>query len=423
MTPELTLLVQALVILVLPVALWRVLRLRHGVPLVCVQILVGIALGPSVFGRFVPDLYGLVFSPATLMPLSGIATIAVLLFGYITGLHLEPAAFIGRGRAFAFVSCASVVVPTVAGFLGGLWIAGYLPGEVGAQVNPIGFAIAIGICIGVTALPVLGAILREMNLLGRPIGDFALGIAAVNDAVLWLLLAGLMTVLAGGTHDSLGLLVSLIGTPLYLAVMVRYVRPYLRRLTPYLLNDGRMNERALAAVCGVALGSAVVTQVLGLHYIFGAFVAGALMPRELRQLTLDRLQLVTIGILMPFFFMITGLRTFIDLGSSGFLVIMLLTTGLSVVGKLGGTMLAARLTGESWPTAFSLGALVQTKGLMELVVLTVLLDRGVISTSAFSALTLMAVITTLLAMPLARLGLRWIMPEARASTADKRVAA
>jgi Kef-type K+ transport system membrane component KefB len=270
---------------------------------------------------------------------------------------------------------------------------------------------------------VLGAILREMDLLGRPIGDYALGIAAVNDAVLWLLLAGLMTVLAGGTHDSLGLLVSLIGTPLYLAVMVRYVRPYLRHLTPYLLNDGRMNERALAAVCGVALGSAVVTQVLGLHYIFGAFVAGALMPRELRQLTLDRLQLVTIGILMPFFFMITGLRTFIDLGSSGVLVIMLLTTGLSVVGKLGGTMLAARLTGESWPTAFSLGALVQTKGLVELVVLTVLLDRGVISTSAFSALTLMAVITTLLAMPLARLGLRWIMPEARASTADKRVAA
>jgi Kef-type K+ transport system membrane component KefB len=119
--------------------------------------------------------------------------------------------------------------------------------------------------------------------------------------------------------------------------------------------------------------------------------------------------------------MITGLRTFIDLGSSGFLIITLLTTGLSVVGKVGGTMLAARLTGESWPTAFSLGALVQTKGLMELVVLTVLFDRGIISASAFSALTLMAVLTTLLAMPLARLGLRWSTPDAMDSTADERV--
>lgn len=412
MSAELILLLQALVILVLPVALWRFLRLRQGVPLVCVQILVGIALGPSIFGRFAPDLYAVFFSPATLTPLSGIASIAVLLFVYITGLHLEPAAFLGRGRAFASIATASVVVPTAAGFLGGLWIAVHLPGDVGAGVHPIGFATAIGICIGVTALPVLGAILREMNLLGQRLGDLALGVAAVNDAVLWLLLAGLLAVVAGGGSDGPGLLVSLIGTPIYLAVMVRYVRPYLRRLAPHLLRNGQLSERALAAVCAVALGSAMVTQLLGLHYSFGAFVAGVLMPSELRPLILDRLQLVTIGILMPFFFMITGLRTFIDLGSAGFLEIMLLTTALGVLGKVGGTAVAARLVGESWGTAFSLGALVQTKGLMELVVLTILLDRGIISTNTFSALTLMAVITTLLAMPLARIGLRWTPPEA-----------
>ena len=411
MSAELILLLQALVILALPVALWRFLRLRQSVPLVCVQILVGIALGPSLFGRFAPDLYAVFFSPATLTPLSGIAAIAVLLFGYITGLHLEPAALMSRGRAFGVIATASVVVPTAAGFCGGLWIAVHRPDAVGAGVHPIGFAVAIGICIGVTALPVLGAILREMNLLGRRIGDLALGIAAVNDAALWLLLAGLMAVLAGG-GDGSGLLVSLIGTPIYLAVMVRYVRPYLKRLAPHLLRDGKMSERALAAVCAVGVGSAIVTQVLGLHYIFGAFVAGVLMPSELRPLILDRLQLVTIGILMPFFFMITGLRTFIDLGSSGFLEIMLLTTALGVIGKVGGTALAARLVGESWGTAFSLGALVQTKGLMELVVLTILLDRGIISTNAFSALTLMAVITTLLAMPLARIGLRWTPQDA-----------
>src|SRR5215204_695089 len=158
MTPELIFLAQALVILVIPIAIWRFLRLRQRVPLVCVQILVGIALGPSIFGHVSPDLYALFFSPETLAPLSGIASIAVLLFGYITGLHLDATAFLGRGRAFAGVAGASIVVPTAAGFLGGLWIAARHPAELGLGIDQIVFAIAIGICVGVTALPVLGAI-------------------------------------------------------------------------------------------------------------------------------------------------------------------------------------------------------------------------------------------------------------------------
>ena len=198
---------------------------------------------------------------------------------------------------------------------------------------------------------------------------------------------------------------SLCGTPVYLAAMILAVRPLLRRLAPTLLREGRMSERSLAAVCAVAVGSAMVTQALGLHYVFGAFVAGSVMPREMRQLILDRLQVFTLGILMPFFFTMTGLRTSIELGSFSFFAMTLATTGLAVLGKIGGTAVAARLTGESWPDAFALGALVQTKGLMELVILTVLLDHRVISANAFSALMMMGVITTVLAMPLARLGL------------------
>ena len=144
--------------------------------------------------------------------------------------------------------------------------------------------------------------------------------------------------------------------------MFRYVRPYLERIAPLLLRNGAMNERALAAVCGVALGSAIASQLLGLHYVFGAFIAGAVMPSELRHIILDRLQLVVIAVLMPFFFMTTGLRTFIDFHSLGFLHIMLVATGIAVCGKIGGTMLAARLTGESWADAFTLGALVQPSG-------------------------------------------------------------
>jgi Kef-type K+ transport system membrane component KefB len=405
-TPELIFLVQALAILVLPVAVWRLLRLRGAVPLVVVQILVGIALGPTLFGRFAPELYHLFFNPATLTPLWGVASIAVLLFGFVTGLHLDPRTFLGRGHAFAVVAGASVAVPTAAGFFGGLWIAAEQPGELGAGINPIGFAIAFGICIGVTALPVLGAILREMDLLGSRIGNYALGIAAVNDAALWLLLGALMTAVPGGAPGGPPLLVSVLGLPIYLAAMAWIVPPLMRRAAGLLLRDGKMSERALAACCAVALGSAMITQVLGLHYIFGAFVAGTLMPQELRQPLLDRLQVATAGLLMPFFFMLTGLRTLLDFGSLGFVDILAVATVLAILGKVGGTALAARLAGESWTTALSLGALVQTNGLMGLIVLTILLDRGIITTNAFSALVLMGVLTTMLAMPLTRLAQR-----------------
>src|SRR5690242_2189704 len=211
MTADPIFILQALAIVALPVLVWRALRLRGAVPLVVVQILLGIALGPTLFGRLMPETYHLFFNPGTLTPLWGVASIAVLLFGFVTGLHLDPADFLGRGRAFAVVAGASVALPTAAGFLGGLWIAARQPAELGVGVGPVEFATAIGICIGVTALPVLGAILREMDLLGRRIGNYALGIAAVNDAALWLLLGGLMTTVAGEAPGSPGVVVSVVG--------------------------------------------------------------------------------------------------------------------------------------------------------------------------------------------------------------------
>jgi K+:H+ antiporter len=286
-----------------------------------------------------------------------------------------------------------------------------MPGEMGAGILPSEFAVAIGICIGVTALPVLGAILREMDLLGHRLGSYALGIAAVNDAALWLLLAGLMTAVSGTASGGRELLIGVVGLPLYLALMLWLVAPALRRAVPILLQDGRMGDRAVATVCAVALASAIVTQLLGLHYIFGAFIAGVVTPQELRKPLLDRLQVATVGLLMPFFFMLTGLRTRVDLGSLDFVVVLAITSGLAIIGKVGGTAVTARLVGESWATGLTLGALVQTKGLMELIVLTILLDRGVIGSGVFSALVLMAVLTTMLAMPLARLGLRQPTPD------------
>jgi Kef-type K+ transport system membrane component KefB len=402
MTADLIFLLQAFVIITVPFALSRVLRLNGMVPLVVIQILLGIALGPSLLGRFVPEAYDVLFNPATLSPLAGAASIAVLFFGFITGLHFDTDSFRGRGGAFAATSVASVAIPAGLGVLAGLFIGIRHPETLGTRGDLFVFASAIGICLGVTALPVLGAILREMDLLGGRIAGTALGIAAANDAALWLLLGGLMTLAAGGAPDQPGILLPLLALPVYLLVMTRVVKPLLTRAVTALLHDGAMGEAALVVVGATAIGSAVVTQIIGLHYLFGAFLAGAIVPRELRQPILDRLEVMTIVVLMPFFFMLTGLRTQIDPSSSVFVEILVVTTVLGVIGKVGGTAIVAVFFGERWASALCLGTLVQTKGLMEVVVLTVLLEHGVISVTAFSALTLMAVISTALVMPLSR---------------------
>jgi Kef-type K+ transport system membrane component KefB len=199
MTPDLIFILQAFVIVTVPFALSRMLRLSGLVPLVVVQIVLGIALGPSLFGRVAPELFG-VLNPTTLGPLSGAASIAVLFFGFITGLHVEAKSLRGHGRAFGVLATTSVAVPTVLGVLGGFYIGLQYPAELGEHKDIVEFAVGIGICVGVTALPVLGAILREMDLIGQRIATLALAIAAANDAALWLLLGGLLAARGATTH-------------------------------------------------------------------------------------------------------------------------------------------------------------------------------------------------------------------------------
>jgi Kef-type K+ transport system membrane component KefB len=368
-----------------------------------VQILVGIALGPSLFGWLAPNYYQLFFSSQALSQLSGIASVAVLFFGLITGLHLEPSTFLRNGRAFTLVAVASVVVPTALGFLAGLWIARHRPEVLGSRGTAIQFAEAFGICTGVTALPVLGAILLEMDLLRQRIGHLALGIAGFNDMALWILLGLLLTSVAGQASEGPNALLCMIILPVYIAGMATVLPPLLRRVLLARMKNGEIHESGLAIVCAVTIGSALITQTLGLHYILGAFVAGAIMPEETRKAILNRIQVMTLGLLMPFFFLLTGLRTLVDPTSSVFLEVFVIATAVATIGKLGGTALACRIVGESWPHALGLGALLQTKGLMEVIVLTTLLDAGIISGSVFSALILMAVVSTALAMPLARM--------------------
>lgn len=409
MTSSSIFLLQAFVIIAAPVVLLRVSGLKGLMPLVVVQIAVGIALGPSVFGRMAPEYFQMLMSPATLASLSGLAAVAVLIFGLISGLHLDPGVFSGNERTFWSVGAANIAVPMTLGWLAGWWILARHPNELLPGVNSVEFMAAIGICVSMNALPVLGAILGELGLLGSRIGNVALGLAGLNNVVLWMMLGVLLTAAASGRSGAgdglLPPIAALALAPAYLILMARIVRPLLGEMLMARMQDEAINARALVVVGAAAIASALVTEIMGLHYIFGAFLVGAIIPRELRKPLLDRLQVMTVALLMPFFFVLTGMRILIDLSSPALLEAFAVTTGAAVLGIIGGTAAAARLNGEDWPFAFSLGSLLQSKGLTELIVLTILLDARIVSPKIFTAMILMALASTALTMPLARLAL------------------
>jgi Kef-type K+ transport system membrane component KefB len=401
-------LLQAFVIVAVPAILRRLTRVKGIMPLVTMQIMVGIVLGPSVFGRLAPGVFQIFGSPAALSPLGGLATVAVLIFGLISGLHLDPSVFSGRERAFWPVAIATIACPLTLGCFAGFWILSRFPDELLPGVSPAVFAAAMGICVSMKALPVLAAILGEMGLFGSRISHLALGVAGVNDIALWVLLGIVLTVAAAG-HAGHGLpavwLLAL--APIYLFLMIRFVRPVLARMVSRRIDDGdeAVTTQGAIVVGGATILSGLATELLGLHYIIGAFVVGAIMPADLHKPILDRLQVMTVALLMPFFFTLTGMRTLIDLSSPVLLQVFSIAMAVGAVGIIGGAAFAARIFGERWSFGLALGSLLQAKGLTELIVLSVLLDAQILSPRIFAPLVLMALVSTALAMPLTRLAL------------------
>ena len=407
MTQSSMFLLEAFVIVALPVALLRVSGLKGVMPLVVVQIAVGIAMGPSIFGRLAPVYFQMFAGAETLSSFSGVAFVAVLIFGMVSGLHVDSNIFSSNGRTFWAMAAANVTAPMTLGCLAGWWILTRYPDELLPGATVAEFAAAIGICVSMNALPVLAAILGEMELLGGRAGNLALGIAGINNFVLWILLGVLLTAAAGhgGTGHGLPPVYLLVVLPAYLFLMIKFVRPVLGNMILARMRDATINTRSLVLVGAATFASALATELMGLHYIIGAFLIGAVMPVNLRAPILDRLQVMSVALLMPFFFTLTGMRTHVDLNSGALFEVFIVTTGAASVGIVGGTAAVARFFGEKWPTALGVGSLLQSKGLTELIVLSVLLDAHIISARIFSAMILTALATTALAMPLARLAL------------------
>jgi len=386
-------------LVLLPWLLWRLRAVRAAAPLAVVQILVGVALGPSLLGRLAPGLHASLFTPEVLGALQGVATMGVLLYVFVAGMHLDAGLLRAQARRLVWPALGSFTLPLALGLGLGLWMAGAVAGAVGPRADTLGFAAAVGACVACTALPVLAAILREAGWTGTRLGQTALALAALNDAALWLLLAVVLALSAGSGAGALTTVALAAG---WAAVLLWLVRPLLARLAA--AEDGR-DGRMMVGGVAVALAAAATAEAIEIGYIIGGFAAGAIMPPRCRTVLLERLESVAATILLPFFFMSAGLRALIEPDSAAFLTVFAAATAATVLGKVVGVALPARAAGERWSFALALGALMQAKGLMEVVVLAVLLDAGLIGQTVYSALVAMAVACTIAAAPMARLAL------------------
>jgi Kef-type K+ transport system membrane component KefB/nucleotide-binding universal stress UspA family protein len=368
-----------------------------GQPQVMGEVIGGILLGPSLLGWIAPDVSAALFPPAALPYLKVLSEYGIVFFMFLIGLELDPALLRGRGHTAVFISHASIILP----FLLGVLLANHLYTEHAPQgVRFLSFALFMGASMSITAFPVLARILVERDLLKTKVGAVTIVCAAVDDVTAWCLLAFVVAMVGTENLGQAARTLSLAGV--YLVVMLVGVRPVLRRLSAMVDRTGRLSQNLVAAVLLLVLGSSIATDTIGIHAIFGGFMMGAIMPKDAlftRELV-DKLEDFAVVFLLPIYFAYTGLRTRIGLMDTSALWLECgLVIAVATLGKFGGSSIVARLTGLGWREACALGVLMNTRGLMELIILNIGYDLGVISPALFAMMVLMAVVTTVVTTP------------------------
>jgi Kef-type K+ transport system membrane component KefB len=370
-----------------------VLFRRFGQPRVVGEMAAGIALGPTLFGWVAPGAYHSLFPVASLTFLNALSQVGLVIFIFLVGVRVDFAEMRRQSGMAVVISNISVLVPLMAGMA----LACYLFPLYGHGTQ-LSFALFLGTAMSVTAFPVLARILVERNLLGTRLGSIAIACAAVDDLTAWILLA---IVVALTKHDTSArpVWLTLLYLIAYLGVMLlvgRALAAWARRFEQKSLPiDATLLFVVLALLSGAA------SEQLGLHALIGAFTAGLVIPRKCRQLLIDKLESLTILILIPLFFVLTGVRTNINFsaGPAAYRDFALILV-VAIASKWGGTMIGACAKGMAWPEACQLGLMMNTRGLVELIVLNVGLDVGVLSPELFSMMVCMALVTTAMTTPL-----------------------
>ena len=366
-------------------------------PAVIGEVVGGIMLGPSLLGRFAPDVQASLL-PAHAAPMLGILSqLGVILYMFLVGLELDLHALRSRARTTIAISNAGIIVPfTMGAALSWALFDRYAP----AGVSFTSFALFLGVSMSITAFPVLARILGDRGLQRTPMGMMALTCAAIDDVSAWCLLAFVVSV-TQATPGAAVVTVAL--TALYIALMMTVGRRVMTAIVSRLDASSRIGEQSLTLILAAVLLSALATEFIGVHAIFGAFLLGAIVPHEssaARQVR-EKIEDIVRVLLLPAFFAFTGLRTEIGLlQTAADWMICAAIIAVAIAGKFGGATLAARLTGLSWRDASALGILMNTRGLVELIVLNIGLDLGVITPRLFTMLVLMALVTTMMTSPI-----------------------
>ena len=359
--PLSTLLIQIIAVLVM-VRLFGYLFSLIGQPGVIGEIVAGIVLGPSVLGFFFPDAFHFLFPAHSLTNLELLSQVGLILFMFVIGMELDFSVLKNKINETLVISHAGILVPFFLGILSSYWVYE----EYAADQTPfLPFALFIGISMSITAFPVLARIIQERNMTKTPLGTLTIASAANDDVTAWCLLAVVIAISKAGSFASALYSVGL--AVVYIAVMFLVVRPFLKKVGEVYANREVINKTFVAFILLILIISSCLTEIIGIHALFGAFMAGVVMPSNLgfRKVMMEKVEDISLVFFLPLFFAFTGLRTEIGLINSPELwMVCLLLVTVAVAGKLGGCAIAARLVGESWKDSLTIGTLMNTRGLM-----------------------------------------------------------
>lgn len=391
------LLLQVIVILIVA-RLISSLFLKVGQPVVIGEMIAGIILGPSLLGMLFPEALLFLFPPSSMGTLRLLSQIGVILFMFIVGMEINARQLRDKAHAAVMISHAGIIVPFFLGVVTSLFIySSYAP----SNISFTSFALFMGVAMSVTAFPVLARILEERGMTSSYLGNTAIACAAVDDVTAWCILASVIAIVKVNGIESSALTVLLALT--FTAFMLFILKPRLKRVIGEDFEIRKNGNSVVVGALTIAFISAYFTEVIGIHALFGAFLAGTVMPAtgEVRSFLRGKLATFCSAALLPLFFAFTGLRTQISLLNDwqSWLACAAIIL-VAIVGKLGGSMLAARWSAMSWSDSISIGVLMNTRGLMELVVLNIGYDLGILPERIFAMMVIMALVTTCMTGPL-----------------------
>jgi len=370
---------------------------KIGQPTVIGEIIAGIVMGKSVVGTFFPEFSAFLFPPESLSALQFLSQVGLILFMFIIGMELDVNILRQKVQEAVIISHASIVIPFALGVILSYFIyTTYAP----ANIDFLSFSLFMGIAMSITAFPVLARIIQERGLTKTRLGAIVITCAATDDVTAWCLLAVVVAIVKAGSITSALFTISF--SVIYVLLMLYVLRPFLLKVSSIYASKEAINKNVVAFFFIVLLLSSYVAELIGIHALFGAFLAGAVIPNDIRfkEILTGKIEDVSLVLLLPLFFVFTGLRTQIGLlQDTSLLITCIIIILIAITGKLVGAATVARLMGMSWRDSLTIGVFMNTRGLMELIILNIGYDLGVLSTEIFSMMVLMALVTTFMTSP------------------------